>query len=79
MAADGTEKEILVPGGGIAFTLCQVPVIYRRGNIDACVIHFRDGSTRKENTHVLPVTVCEELFNRTGLITRIEMIFKKLI
>ncbi|MBN2521971.1 MAG: hypothetical protein JXB24_01790 [Bacteroidales bacterium] len=72
-AIHGTKKEILLPKGSIAFTCCQVPVVYKKGNEDRIRIYFQDGSTVKENGLSLSSEISEELFKRSGKVKKIEV------
>ena len=65
---DGDWQEIAVPADCLAFTWCQVPVVYRLDDAaeSRIVIHRKDGST--ENTEGLELTGddSQTLFRRSG-------------
>ncbi|MEJ2604671.1 MAG: hypothetical protein P8172_15550, partial [Gammaproteobacteria bacterium] len=62
-----------VPTGGLAFTWCQVPIIYRLGDDDeACVtVERNDGDSASHSALALPQRTSREIFRRTGAVRRI--------
>ena len=60
--------ECVIPRQGLAFTLCQVPIIYRRGTKAGLTIHFADGTTRRVAGDTCDRELSRELFGRTGKI-----------
>ena len=64
------KAKITVPSGGLAFTYCQVPVVYERASEAKMVVETQSG-----NEHIEGVTLTEELtselFRRTGSIKQI--------
>jgi hypothetical protein len=75
---DGNWQDLTVPAGGLAFTWCQVPVLYVIDD-DAeptLVIRLADG-TQKEFTQTrLPTEESSELFRRNGRIRQLSLTFK---
>jgi hypothetical protein len=75
---DGNWQTIAVPVAGLAFTWCQVPIIYRLDD-DAepnlTIIHD-DGSELQFSQPALPAEQSSELFRRSGRIRQIFMTFK---
>ena len=56
----------------MAFTYCQVPVIYKRVDGEASIqVSLKDGSSSKRNCNRLDAELSSELFSRSGLITEI--------
>lgn len=76
VGVDGQEHSVQVPPHGIAFTLCQVPVVYRFDGIGPRII-----VRRAEHRHdVIPGSTLDRettaaLFARTGEVTAIEVAF----
>ncbi|MDH5620812.1 MAG: hypothetical protein OEY74_01915, partial [Gammaproteobacteria bacterium] len=72
---DGEWQTITVPAGGLAFTWCQVPIIYKLDE------HAPSGITVSRNDRApleiaeltLPDSASNELFGRSGRIQRIEV------
>ncbi len=71
--AAGHEARLDVPAGGVAFTFCQVPVIYRFGGSERSVTILRGPAAETIPGDTLPAAVAEELFRRTGSLTAIEV------
>jgi hypothetical protein len=57
----------------LAFTYCQVPVVYRVSEDPGISLHFADGSTRSIRGLTLDPETSAELFRRTGAIDRVEV------
>ena len=65
---DDEWQSLAVPENALAFTWCQVPVIYRLGQeaSPGLEVTFRDGSTRAAPDLVLPKEVGQAVLRRTG-------------
>jgi hypothetical protein len=75
---EGRWQQIELPAGALAFTWCQVPIVYRL-NDEACpslTICRDDGSRSRLEQMVLPTADSAELFRRSGRILRIELTFR---
>ena len=70
-------QHVEVPAGALAFTWCQVPVVYHLGEDteSSLVIHYEDGSHRRLQKTCLPADDSSELFRRSGRIERLELTF----
>jgi hypothetical protein len=66
----GAWQEIEVPAGALAFTWCQVPIVYRlvEGGTPAMTISLGDGSSRTHAGSSLPADLGAEIFQRSGRI-----------
>jgi hypothetical protein len=64
-----------VPGAALAFTWCQVPVVYRLEKTDApaLTLIYEYGMTENLPTLSLPDSVSAELFLRSGHIRQIDV------
>ena len=67
----GTENTIKLEPGQIAFTLCQVPVIYSSGSEEAVSISFSDGDSRLISGCTLDAETSRMILNRSGEIREI--------
>ncbi|WP_456789869.1 hypothetical protein [Cellulomonas sp. P5_C5] len=71
------EQNLALPAGSLAFTFCQVPVVYRRtdgpGTTPAVVAHLADGTRVEGVDGALDADVSERLFRRTGDVVRVEV------
>jgi len=73
---DGQWRTIGVPVSGLAFTWCQVPVVYRlRDGLPALTITWKDGSTQVLPALSLPAEASSELFRRSGQVRQISVEF----
>jgi hypothetical protein len=72
LAADGTRHRIELAAGTLAFTLCQVPVIYRLGSRRIVVVEA-GGSTHELPGDTLDPEWSSALFRRDGRLHRIEV------
>jgi hypothetical protein len=72
---DGEWDEIALPEGGLAFTCCQVPIVYRLSDIAATgiTVHLDDGERQALPDQTLPESLSREVFLRRGRIRRIEL------
>jgi len=67
----GTKREIELSAGSLAFTFCQVPVVYRTNAGSSIEIHYADGEQSKINGNVLDPETCQHIFDRDGQIERL--------
>ena len=73
---DGQWQELTVPDGGLAFTWCQVPLVY---SVDdsarpTVTVTRDDGERQALPALALPPEVAVEIFQRSGHIRRIELV-----
>jgi hypothetical protein len=71
----GEWQELTVPASALAFTWCQVPIVYRMRGAGRPMLEItmRDGSTETLQQLSLPADLSAELFRRSGLIRRISL------
>ena len=76
---DGNWQELVVPAAGLAFTWCQVPVVYRLsdGAAPSITITWDNGEQQSLKQLVLPAHESSELFQRTGRIRRLSLVLSK--
>jgi hypothetical protein len=69
-------QELTVPKSGLAFTWCQVPIVYRLDDSaeTALTILLDDDSQQTLTEQALPAELSAELFMRSGRIRRIELV-----
>ncbi len=72
---DDNWQEIIVPQAGLAFTWCQVPVVYQVNDSEApaLTITWYDGVVQTLNELTLPTQESENLFLRNGKIAQISL------
>ncbi|MEM7559532.1 MAG: hypothetical protein AAF394_10435, partial [Planctomycetota bacterium] len=71
----GELEAVAVPAGAIAFTLCQVPVVYRDGSEDRIELLLSDGSIVSVPGCKLDTDVTSKIFSREGEIQLIDCYF----
>jgi hypothetical protein len=64
----GTKREIKLSPGSLAFTFCQVPIVYCTNTESNIEIFFSDGSQSKISGNTLDLEISQHLFNRNGMI-----------
>ena len=70
---DHEEREIELPVGSLAFTVCQVPVVvHERGEEPGIRIAIGEQSTRRDD-FVLDPDISSEVFSRSGRVSLIEV------
>ena len=63
---DGEEVSMELPAGSLAFTYCQVPVVYRLGDSPALELEYADGRTEQVRGDRLERSHSQVLFGRGG-------------
>jgi hypothetical protein len=70
----GTVEPLQVPAGSLAYTVCQVPVLYFSGKAaPATRLILDDNSTVDCPDNTIPQNWSREIFRRTGKVQRIEV------
>ena len=79
LAVDGNWQEIELPADSLAFSWCQVPIIYRLDDTrpPTLVILRRDGNRHASTPAALSAESSSELFRRSGAISRLELSFPR--
>ncbi|MBT8110633.1 MAG: hypothetical protein KJO27_07900, partial [Gammaproteobacteria bacterium] len=77
LGVDGNWQEIDVPAGGLAFTWCQVPIIYLldEDGDPAVTVTLRDGEISTFTELALPSEISGEIFQRSGRIRQLNVKF----
>lgn len=70
-------KSIALSANSLAFTYCQIPIVYQLGNKQQVTIHFSDNSTLEHEGNVLAAELSSEVFNRTGKVVSITVLLKQ--
>lgn len=73
IGVDGIAKEIPLQSNTIAFTYCQVPIIYKMAESDSLKIVYTDGTKKSMDTLCLNRKLSESVFKRKGEVSRIEV------
>lgn len=70
---DGDTRSLSVPAGSLAFTFCQVPVVYHRAERMDALARLADGSTVDLPGGVLDAGTSAAVFRRDGSVRLIEV------
>ncbi|TWT84990.1 hypothetical protein CA13_64720 [Planctomycetes bacterium CA13] len=71
----GHRTEIVVSAEEFAFTLCQIPVVYRRSSERQLTVHFATSESTTRESLSLNAEESASIFLRKGQITRIDVHF----
>ncbi|MDX2488767.1 MAG: hypothetical protein QNL03_14885 [Gammaproteobacteria bacterium] len=73
---DDNWQELTVPAGGLAFTWCQVPIVYlSHDSVEpSLAITWNDGTQQTLKELALPSDVSSELFRRSGRIRQLTLV-----
>ncbi len=76
---DGSEKRISLEANSLAFSICQVPVIYKIGTSTHLKIHYTDHNIENLDSSIMSEEISQKVFQRTGDIAYIELTLQKSI
>ena len=62
----GSRREFELSPGSLAFTFCQVPVVYHKGMRSDIRVYYADGSLREISGNSLDPESCQHIFDRNG-------------
>ncbi|HBZ40031.1 MAG TPA: hypothetical protein DEO59_16740, partial [Balneola sp.] len=71
VSVDQNEYKIELPENTLAFTCCQVPVIYRISDKSGLDVELSDGSSKSFETPELDENLASEVFERSGRVKKI--------
>ena len=67
----GEQKSIALDPGSLAFTYCQVPIIYKKGAKNALEVYSVEGQLKKEDTLALDFSTTNDIFDRNHKVEKI--------
>jgi hypothetical protein len=70
---NGVQKELETVAGDLAFTYCQVPVVYRTSTEDGLRVVMQDGEVLGRDERSLGAALSRHVFDRDGRIEKIEV------
>ncbi|WP_019134858.1 hypothetical protein [Cellulomonas massiliensis] len=70
----GVEREVDVPAGSLALTVCQVPVVVRRGAASSVTAVLADGRRVERAGDELDADLSAAVFRRTGEVVRLDVV-----
>ena len=77
LTVGGSWQDIEIPAHGLAFSFCQVAVVYTLADDDRAeiVVSFDDGSEQLVESLDLPADVSREMFDRSGQVRQLKVSF----
>jgi hypothetical protein len=72
---DGLGRQVSMPleADSLAFTFCQVPIVYVQGDEPRVIVSESDGNEIVLEGHTISPALAEEIFGRTGRVRRVEV------
>jgi len=70
------EKQLPVHKGSLAFTYCQVPIVYTIADEYALTVHLKDGHSKAFENLSLDVETSQHVFDRAGEVIQIDVNIK---
>ena len=71
--AAGQNEILQLAAGSLAFTLCQVPVVYHLADQRQVKLSYRDGRATTSQELSLSPETCRDIYGRTGNLKRIDV------
>ncbi|HKL14655.1 MAG TPA: hypothetical protein VJ915_03425 [Balneolaceae bacterium] len=71
VSLENTPYSIEIPESSLAFTCCQVPVVYKQSDESGLVVTFKDGSSKSFDKTELDEVTSAHIFKRTGEIKEV--------
>ncbi len=69
--SDGSIKEIMVSENSLAFSICQVPVVYTKATKNKIEVHHANGTIESFEGNTLNADISTKIYHRTGEITTV--------
>lgn len=70
---DGTNLLLTLPTNSMAFTVCQVPVIYTKSSTNAAQVFLKDGRIETLNSTALSENISQKILHRTGEVLYVQV------
>ena len=67
-------QSLALPAGSLAYTICQVPVVQKRGDSPSIEVHMADGSIQNIVGLTLDQALSRTIFRRTHEVTQLTVI-----
>jgi hypothetical protein len=73
----GLKNNMLLEKDSLAFTYCQVPIIYIKSTTNQMELFYENGTNEIVNSLVLDIEKSKKVFQRTGEIVKIKVSIKE--
>ena len=77
IALDGKLKEMQLKEGQLAFTYCQVPIVYEISEAEHMLVHYKGDKKEQLQSLSLSEKLSKQLFGRMSSIERLDVFIKK--
>lgn len=74
---EGKANKVEVPKGSMAFTYCQIPVVYSTGSDNRADVQYADGSQHSYPEGRLNLNDSKDIFQRTGRVKAVTVFVKQ--
>ena len=74
---DNTKSSISLEPGTLAFTYCQVPIVYHISDQEKINLTYNDGSSSTLESTRIDLVNSNKIFQRSGEVSRIDVYIKK--
>lgn len=64
--SDGSIKEILIAENSLAFSICQVPIVYTKSEQNKIEVHHANGTIESFDGNTLNADISTKIYHRTG-------------
>ncbi|MBT8220160.1 MAG: hypothetical protein KJP00_10055, partial [Bacteroidia bacterium] len=68
---NSAKQQIQIDQGSLCFTYCQVPVIYQLADNEGVEVIYKNNDSKKLETLILDAETSNQIFQRTGVVSRI--------
>jgi hypothetical protein len=70
---NGTAKVVQLEKDSLAFTVCQVPVIYKKADSDYIEVYYKNGTQEKLITSELSIEITNKVIHRTDEVVQLNV------
>lgn len=70
---EGSKNNIILEKDSLAFTYCQVPIIYTKSTANQMELFYKNGTSEIVNSLALDIEKSKKVFQRTGEIVKIKV------
>lgn len=74
---EGSKNNIILEKDSLAFTYCQVPIIYTKSKANQMELFYKNGTSEIVNSLALDIEKSKKVFQRTGEIVKIKVSIKE--
>jgi hypothetical protein len=76
---DGHKRSIDLPANSLAYTFCQVPIVYVAGDEEGIAVRYADGRTHERTGHELDVETSQHVLRRDGRVQQLTVTVSRIL